>query len=263
MIMDNYRKRFDELFKDIDEKKAELIDESTLKIIDHVHTRVSYTESKRRAALEIGLAFLTFSVAAGVLLNNYSKELLDLFLPLIVSLSIVGFIVVSLYALQARFKRPFIENARTWRWFYHYCINPELPVGPLLNHEKRQKSKQGYLEGLFRYAKNTLSTSSKTRLGQDIEQLFILLTGERLKNEFLKQLQGVFFYGIIASLLSFMSNLLLSSYGAPILEFFYEYRQLTSLLIFLIVLSISLKRKVFRATKSREPWQYIDVPENT
>jgi len=260
MVSDDYRKKFNELFKGLKEKEAVKIDESTLKIIDHVHTRVSYTESKRKSSLEIGLAFLTFSVALGVLLTNYLKELFTLLFPFITSLSIIGFIELSLYILQERFKRPFIETARTWRWFYHYCIDPELPVGPLLNYEKRQKSKQGYLEGLFKYAKNTLDTNPRTRLRQDIEQLFILLTTERLKNEFLKQQQGVLFYGVIASLFSLLTNLLLYNYFPT---FFPEFRPYISVLIFLLFSIILFIGKVFRTTKSREPWQSISELNET
>jgi len=262
MDSDDYRKKFDELFKQLNgnQERARQIDESTLKIIDHVHTRVSYTEGKRKAALEIGLAFLTFSAALGLLLVQFSQDWLSVLLPFIVSLSLVGLFELSLYILQERFKRPFIETAKTWRWFYHYCIDPELPVGPLLSSEKRKRSIEGYLTGLYKYTTNTLKTTPITMLRQDIEQLFILLTTERLKNEFLKQQQGVLFYGVIASSISLLSNFILSEYAKTV---FPEYRLHISVIIFIIALIILYICKVFQVTKSRIPWSYIEESDDS
>ena len=252
MTSKEYRNKFNELFKDLEENKAREINESTLKIIDHVHLRVSYTEGKRKAALELGIALLTFSAALGVFLNEYNPQWLSIVSPFLIGLFIVGIIELILYIWQARFKRPFIETAKTWRWFYHYCIDPKLPVGPFLCRQKRDKSKQGYLEGLYRYTKNTLATTCKTRLRQDIEQLFILLTTERLKNEFLKQLQGVLLYGFLASLVALGTNVLFSK--VYVTEFSFP----MALIVFFVFLIVFCLWKVFPATRSREPWSYIE-----
>jgi hypothetical protein len=252
MSSKDYRDNFDALFKDLDETKAKEIDESTLKIIDHVHLRVSYTEGKRKAALELGLAFLTFSVASSVFLAEYNPQLLSIVSVFLIGLFIVSSLEIVLYIWQARFKRPFVEAARTWKWFYHYCIDPKLPVGPFLCRQKREESKRGYLEGLYMYTKNTLATTHQTRLRQDIEQLFILLTTERLKNEFLKQLQGVIGYGFLASMFALGTNALFSVVYA--IEFSFQ----IALGIFAVLLILFLLWKVFPTTRSREPWSYFE-----
>ena len=252
MGSEEYRDKFNELFKNLKDDKAREIDQSTLKIIDHVHLRVSYTEGKRKAALELGIALLMFSSALGVFLVEYNPQLLSIVSPFLIGLFIVSAIEIVLYIWQARFKRPFIETAKTWRWFYHYCIDPKLPVGPFLCRQKREKSKQGYLDGLYRYTKNTLATTHRTRLRQDIEQLFILLTTERLKNEFLKQLQGVLGYGFLASLVALGINVLFSI--VYVTEFSFQ----IALIIFSVFLIFFCFWKVFPATESREPWSYIE-----
>src|SRR5271157_5527578 len=185
MSKEDYRSEFTKLFDALSEKKAKEIDESTLKLIDHVHSRVSYTDEKHRTSLELNIAILTFSAALAVFLNEYNVQWLVICAPLVVGLFMVSISGIILFVFQDRFKRPFIEVAQTWRWFYHYCIDPRLPTGPFLCSEQRQRSKQGYLEGLYMYAKNTLTATPQKILKQDVEQLFILLTTERLKNEFL------------------------------------------------------------------------------
>jgi len=76
------------------------------------------------------------------------------------------------------------------------------------------------------------------------------LTGERLKNEFLKQSQGVLGYGFLASLSSFVANLIL-------LHIWAQYALAISLVIFVLVFSITLAVKVAPTTKSRTNWQPI------
>lgn len=74
-------------------------------------------------------------------------------------------------AIHIRFKRPFIEIAKTWKWFYHYCIDPETPVGPWLprfGKKKREKAKSEYLQGLIRYAENTIQSRPQQGLKRDI-----------------------------------------------------------------------------------------------
>jgi len=259
MALDDYRKKFDELFKGLKTDEAEKIDDSTLRIIDHAARRVEYTEGKRKATLEISLGLITFSVLLIGLVYQYFNQWFILFLPSVASLAFIGVLNIVLYVFQERFKRPFIEVAKTWRWFYHYCIDPNVPLGPFLSSCEKEKSKQGYLDGLFIYAQNTIDTTPQTRLRQDIEQLFILLTTERLKNEFLKRQQGVLGYGILASLFTFLIDYILPwERLACIISFeFNVFRSLLSIMIFVIVVAVLYGCKVFRITKSREPWNYV------
>ncbi len=250
---EKYRDEFEKLFPNLTEKKAKELDEQTVKLIDHVHNRISYTDQKHRTAFESCIAILTFAIALGVFLNEYNKEWLFIALPLVYCLSIVGIVGITLFIFQDRFKRPFIEVSRTWRWFYHYCIDPRIPVGPGLRKSQRNDSKKEYLRGLYQYAKNTLNATPQQILKQDIEQLFVLLTDERLKNEFLKQSQGVLGYGVLASIGSFVLNMLLLhitlGYALPI-----------TLVVFGFIYTIILITKVRPTTKSRQDWSPITQP---
>jgi hypothetical protein len=251
MDEEDYRSDFTKLFDSLDEKRAKEIDESTLKLIDHVHGRVSYTDEKHRTSLELNIALLTFSAALGVFLNGYNTQWLMLGSPLVVGLFTVSISGIILFVFQDRFKRPFIEVAQTWRWFYHYSIDPKLPAGPFLCSEQRENSKKGYLEGLYKYAKNTLTASPQKILKQDVEQLFVLLTTERLKNEFLKQSQGVLGYGFIASIASLGLNMLLAQEKI-------QFGVQASILIFLVIFVITVLVKVLPTTRSRKQWNYIE-----
>lgn len=145
----DYRSDFAKLFEQINGEAAKEIDESTLKLIDHVHNRVSYTDDKHKESLELNIALLTFSLGLVVFLHEYNMQWLTLVLPFFVGIVIVSVIGVILYVFQDRFKRPFIEVAQTWRWFYHYSVDPKLPVGPVLFRKQKEESKKGYLEGLY------------------------------------------------------------------------------------------------------------------
>ncbi len=252
MANKDFRAEFTKLFANVDEVKAKALDEETLKLIDHVHGRVSYTDEKHRNSFQAHIALLTFAVALGVFLNEYNGHWLVAAIPIVIGLSVVGASGVILFVFQDRFKRPFIGVAQTWRWFYHYCIDPRIPAGPFLTCDQREESKREYLRGLYQYAKNTLVATPQEMLKQDIEQLFILLTSERLKNEFLKQSQGILLYGFIASLTAFLSNLVL-------LHFLPAYALSISLVIFVVIFVVTLILKVAPTTKSRQNWTPIEI----
>jgi hypothetical protein len=181
MTCDAERKKFRSLFQGLKREAAKEIDESVLKIIDHVHSRVSYTEDKRKSAIEVSLGFMAFAGPLVVLLYEYAGPFFLFAAPFFLCLLFVGFFDLVLYIFQEIFTRPFIGTAMTWRWFYHYCIRPTLPVGPFLPWAKEKKisdSKLGYLEGLVKYAENTVKATPQQFLAQDVEQLYPIDHGE-------------------------------------------------------------------------------------
>jgi len=260
MSLDRYRSEYDNLFKGLKSEDVQKLDESTLRIIDHVHNRISYTEGRIKATLEIGLALLAFPGPAMILFRDYLREWLVVLTPILACLAFLGVAEICLYIIHVRFRRPFLDVTKTWRWFYHYCIDPKTPVGPWLpwiGDKKKEEAKLGYLEGLVRYAKNTVQSTPQQRLRQDIEQLFVLLSDERLKNEFLKQEQGILLYGLFASVIQVNASLFMwwSIQGCiP------QYPVLVAYVVFFACAFVLWPWKVFVSTKSREPWEYIAEP---
>lgn len=174
-------------FKKLESKDIQRLNKETLKMIDHINGRIYYYEERRRniftLLLVISSSILTIETTVFVLVSTLPWILIS-----ILSLLLVILLTLILYSKQTNFDYPFKDEAKTWRWFYHYCIDQSTPIGPFLGSEARKISKRNYIEDLYLYTKNTLESDESELFKQNFYQLFLLLNNERYKARFNHQL---------------------------------------------------------------------------
>ncbi len=205
-------------FDELDPNRIKSLNEETLKMIDHVNGRIMHTEVRRRNALT--LLFTISSPLLGVSVTAFIFFPIQYWLLFSASSLFLGMLFsLILYIKQSNFDYPFKEKANTWRWFYHYILNTETPIGPYLDKEARNKSIRNYIEDLYKYTKLTLGSPEKELFKQNLFQLFLLLNNEKYKARFFHQLSKFIRSNILISVIIVFLSILIFAFYSSIAEF--------------------------------------------
>ena len=206
-IYQEKRREFDELFKDIDDAKLKEKNKEVLDMLDFVNKRIDYTEQRRFGYLQIGIAMVAFSGAGGAIIAVFlnteqntaiANVLLGFLYPFVIGFFITGLCMVRKYNVQTNPRYPFIDTdvTKTWKWFYHYMDVKKLGTKIKYSEEEHQQYNQEYLNKMGEYANKLIKEDKKEELKQNTEQLYLFLILEKYKNDFTRQLQGIFYSGI-------------------------------------------------------------------
>lgn len=211
---DELFKRINNYFAEQDTDRIKSLNEETLKMIDHINGRIMHTEVRRRNVLT-----LLFTISSPLLVISVTAFLffpIQYWLLISASSLLLGMLFsLILYIKQSNFDYPFKEKANTWRWFYHYILNRETPIGPYLDEEARNKSIRNYIEDLYKYTKLTLDSDDNELFKQNFFQLFLLLNNEKYKARFFHQLSKFIRSNmVITVIITFLSILIFASYSS-------------------------------------------------
>lgn len=207
-ILNRLRKDFDELFENLDDKRAEKLSTETKEIIVFVQSRIEEWTENRSGSVQISLGMFAFSIAGLALISDPSKIPLNIYpfaLPFLCGLlitSLAHFIIIS---RQISFRYPFIEVSKTWRWFYLYNVPKNMPFRTELSKNERSKSRQLFLGGLIQYAKDTIQLDHITELKQNLEQLYLLLVYEGYMVRFAVSTNNLLRRGVTISVVTAMA----------------------------------------------------------
>lgn len=219
----------DDLFKDMSDDQVEEKNEEVLDLIEHVHSRIDYTEQRRFGYLQIGLALLAVSGGGGaIVVTLLDKPTTTLITNLVLYflgfasalLCIVGLLIVLCYNYQTNPKYPFIDVTKTWKWFYHYMDIEALRTKISYSPQERQAYNEEYIGKLEGYTESLIKETIKEKLKQNISQLYLYLVLEKYKNDFTRQLQAILCYGIICSLIIALIIALFVCFKESVANFF-------------------------------------------
>lgn len=211
---DDLLKKINECFDKFDSNKIKSLNKETLKLIDHVNGRIMHTEVRRRNVLT--LLFMISSPLLGISVTAFIFFPIQYWLLISAASLFLGMLFsLILYIKQSNFDYPFKEKANTWRWFYHYILNRETPIGPFLDEEARNISIRNYIEDLYKYTKLTLGSDEKELFKQNFFQLFLLLNNEKYKARFFHQLSKFIRANLfITVIILFLSILIYAIYNS-------------------------------------------------
>ena len=201
-MLDKLRDDFDNQFRNIDEKRAAELAATTKSIISFVQMRIQEWTQYRLSSIQVSLGMLAFSIASLALISDPSKTkwyVYPVALPFLCGLLVTSFAHFIVVSRQISFYYPFIDMAKTWRWFYLYTSSKNIPFNTRLNKNEKSQSRRLYLEGLAKYAQNTTQLDSKSELKQDVEQLYLLLVYEGYIDQFAMSTNDLLRRGIIIS----------------------------------------------------------------
>lgn len=201
-ILSRLRQEFNVLFSDLDEERAQKLSSETREFIAFVQSRIEEWSGNRSGSVQISLGMFAFSIAGLALISDPSKipsYIYPFALPFLCGLLITSLVHFVLISRQISFHYPFIDVSDTWRWFYLYSSAKDMPFRSRLSKSERSRSKQLFMEGLIRYAKDTIQLDPKTELKQNLEQLYLLLVYEGYIIRFALATNNLLRVGVIIS----------------------------------------------------------------
>ena len=157
---------------------------------------------------------LQFTIAALSLALIFSQRIASL--PLVFSKTIVcvaiffvgllltALAVLTLHALQGRFRFPFLYLRRIgnpWSWFYYGCISPETPRSPLQpGSNRKNQGASFYATDFVKFAGSAVSKSEADALRDDLQHLFLVMSYQGYVHQFSLQISKAFVYGVTGSI---------------------------------------------------------------
>ena len=185
------------------DEDVEALGKRCRELIYHVHDRIQYAEGRRAQMATVALYLLAGALAlvAATFTEVMSGCATSMSLLRFTSLAmfLTSLVTLTLYAQQTNYSYPFVGATKTSFWFYHYCISSDYRV-PRIPFAEKKSAKLDmrviHMRDMLAYARATLTSTSRDRLEQDLEQLFLLIANEKYKNAQLTHLRTALSIGL-------------------------------------------------------------------
>jgi hypothetical protein len=184
-------------------------------MITFVQGRLQEWTGYTSTSLQLALGLFAFSAAGLALISDPSKTLwyvYPLAIPFLVTLLLWSLYLFISISRQIAYDYPFVGVARTWRWFYLYCVPHQAPLRTVMTRKGKQRTRLAYLEGLNSYAERTCKLTPPDMLRQNVEQLYLLLFYEGYHDQFAVDIHRKLMHGIVIAVV-------LSALGGAITAF--------------------------------------------
>jgi hypothetical protein len=194
-----------------------------LNLIDNLDKRIHYWETRRTQFLHIALGIIGASLAGIIAIIPQIQELMTnssiyrnwniFYIP--ISSSLFTLLLFSIWSVVIWNKQnnpsyPFTKGIKIWRWQYRYAEDQEMTVSPGLQDKdpKFLEEIRKFQSNLILYKQKTIESDLPILYNQNLSQLYLLITNEKFKIEFVTALRNQLILSLKATLFIFICLLL-------------------------------------------------------